>query len=503
MRYFVWFALLGTILVATGATCIPLIDLNANKNPMDQPIQLAVSVLQPSADRAVALGTVVEISWTAANLTGEQAIATVLVRSQTDGSESIVAGGVIVDTTGATQSVAWNTADFGGGDFLAVVRIEAGGLREEDVGTAVITINTPPEFAFTEPFVDTTLGADIDPNDPNMAGTTPTIAIRWTASDPDGDGQAMLGLDEDGDHESGNEVFITDTTISVASDFDSIEWDGTDVDGAMVSGATYTLFAQVFDAVNSNRFVDAPARIIVPVEPNMPTFSLAVTQPEMDTQFLLADSPLTIEFTFDEADDVLIDLKVDSDDNHLNGNETTILAQRLIARKTNMDTFDWNGNDSDGGVVADGIYRPFMVVNRGAGAPAIVEASGLIFRRAVDNKPLIALLEPGADRDVNPGDFVTFQWRDDDPNESATIRLVLDDDPTPSEAVETMGAEREILSGREAKGDGVQDSFAFQIPADLVPGRYFVFALIGRSGMGDEHTSIAPAEVVVLDPNQP
>lgn len=500
MRYGILVALALSWLLL-GATCFPLIDLDQDGGVVSG-TTLTVSVITPSVDREVPLGAVVEIEWTAANLTGSEAVATILVRAQEDLSETILAGGLRLPEVGTTRSLEWDTGDFQGGIYGIVARIEAGGEMEEARAPGLITINTPPSLDFTEPVEDTELAEEEDPNDPNDPNAAPgpaRVAVRWTAFDPDGDGTAQIGIDPDLDHESGNEIIIAERDIPRSSGFGSLDWDGTDQDGERVEADTYNLYAVIADDVNEEQFVEGLARVIVPEEPE--PVELAITQPEEDTEFLTSDDPLTIEFTLDEDSDVLVDLKADTDDNHRNGNETTILAQRLIEEGTTEDSFDWNGNNSAGDAVDDGIYRLFLAVNRGSGTPEIAQAGGLVFRRSEQEQPLIALLAPDTDQTVEPGAFVLIRWRDDDPSESATIRLTLDDDETPNEDVETEDDEIEILADWDADGDGVQDTFQYQVPADLAPDRYFIFAYIDRDAAAPfDNISVAGGHIVIEDP---
>jgi len=481
--------LAGACLLAGGC---PLLDLDQIENQPAPSRKLAIVIVQPTADRAVPLGSTLPIEWSAANLTGQQAIATVLVRARADLSETILDGGIVVDAGGTRRTVAWDTTGFSGGAYVVVVRIEGEGVRDEQVSAAAITLNTPPSLEFLEPSEDMTLP------EPQDAGDADAVTIRWTASDPDGDGQVQIGLDPDVQHDNGDEVILFEGTISTAAGFDSIDFDGTDKDGAGVDGGTYNLYAKLSDSVSEGRFVDAAARITIPERPE--DVELSVTAPSEDTEFLATADPLHITFTLSEDADVLIDLKVDADDDHRNGNEITILSQRLIAEGTTEDSFDWNGADADGAPVADGIYRVVLVLTREEGAPAVVESEGLVFRRSLEDKPLIALLAPGSNVEVEAGDFVTIRWRDDDPGETATIRLTFDDDELPGESSETDGPEVEILASREAKGDGVQDRYDYQVRAGLAPGRYFLFAYVGRPGMGDEHSSVAAGQFIIPDP---
>jgi len=492
--------LVVTLVLVSGATCVPIIEIGSGSSTVEPPTRLAVAVLQPNDSRDVARGTIVDIDWTAGNITDDGAVATVFVRSRVDRAETIIAGGILVTGSGVRQTVPWDTTNFAGG-YNIFVRIEAGGLTAQNSNGAVITVNTAPTFSFTEPTADATFGeGEADPNNPD---DVPPLNIRWLAGDPDGDAEAEIGLDEDTDHDSGNEIVIQNTTISVQAEVDSLAWDGTDVDGATVEAGTYNLFARVTDGVNPEFFVEGLGRITIPEEPNEPTIELAVTTPDEDVTFLTTDDPLTIEFTLDEEDDVFVDLKIDTDEDHQNGNEITILSQRLIDSETKEDSFDWNGNDSGGAAVDDGIYRVFLALSRGAGTPTLVEAEGLVFRRSSEDQPLIGLLQPDGDRTLDIGQFLPIEWRDDDPSESATIRLTLDDDGTPNEGTETDDPEIEILVGRDADGDGVQDTFNYQLPASLAPGRYFVFAYIDDGVAPFDHISIAPGQLIIEDDEMP
>jgi flagellar hook assembly protein FlgD len=492
MRNGVLAALASTWLLL-GASCPP-IDL-------DPPVvttgeTLAISVLDPATDQTVPLGNIVPIEWTAVNLTGSEAIATILVESRPGMVQTILAGGVRADETQGSRVYEWDTTGFSSGEYAIIVTIEAGGLTRSETGAGRITLDVPPSFEFTAPAADSTL----EPGE--------TVTISWIAADPEGNGEAQIAIDSDTDHENGNEITIEERTLALQSETETLEWDGTDVDGAAVAEGLYRPFAIVSDGVSPTQIVNGLARIIVAAEDDDEPTQTAVTQPEEDTEFLVEDDSVTIEFTLAAHDDVLIDLKIDTDDDHSNGNETTILSQRLVSSDTNEDSFEWDGTDSAGDDVDDGIYRIFMVVSTGSGQPGTAEASGLIFRRAHEDQPLIGLLQPGSVQTVDPGDYLTIRWRDDDPSGEATIRITIDDDNKPNEGVEEGEPEIEILADREAEGeeedegDGVLDTFAYQIPSSLVPGTYYVFAYIQREegAVAPDHQSIAPAVFIVRDP---
>jgi len=523
MRYGVLIALALTFFL-TGATCVPLIDLEAGGDGVEPGTELAVSVMKPATEREVPLGTVIEIEWTAANETENEAVATVLVRARATFAETILEGGLRLPEAGGTRSLAWDTTGFEGGEYTIAVRVDAGTLSEEATASARITINTPPSFSFTEPFEDTELAVqedEDDPNDPNGDITpsddgddpndpnsdTPSVTIRWTAFDPDGDGTAEIVLDPGPVHDTGNEIVIAERELPEEEGFESLVWEGNDTAGEPVEAGTYYLFARVSDGINEDQVVEGLGQIIVPEGPE--EFELAITQPEEDTDFLTTDDPLTIEYTLDEDDDVLIDLEIDSDDNHGNGNEIPILLRRLIETGTNEDSFEWDGTDSDDVEVGDGIYKIILRVLRETGT-AVVTSEGFVFRRSEEEQPLIALLSPSSDVTVDEGTSVSVTWRDDDPlgdedaEESSKIRITIDDDELPDEAVETDEAEIEVLVDWDAAGDGVQDrlTIPYRDLDDLAPGRYYIFAYIDRDGADPiDHVSIAAGQIVIEDPD--
>lgn len=509
MRYGILIAV-ALIWALVGATCLPLVDLTARQD-FGPETTLGISITQPSSDREVPKGAVVEIEWTAANLTGSEAIATILVRARSDFAETILAGGLRLEESPGARTLDWDTTDFEGGEYSIAARIAAGGLTNEASAAGRITINSPPSFEFTAPTEDTELPAEEeeaeeetteDANAPTVEEEdTSAVNIRWTAFDPDGSATAQIGIDPDGDHQNGNETVIAERDLPTTSQPASLAWDGTNNNGDIVDPGIYNLYAIVSDGVNEDLIVDGLARITVPTRPE--PIETAITEPSEDTDFLTTDDLLTIEYTLDENDDVLIDLEIDTDDNHRNGNEVAILLQRLIEAGTTDDLFDWDGTDSDGVDVDDGIYRILLVINRGtAGAAPIVASDALVFRRSEQEKPLIALLGPNTDQTIETGTDVVIRWRDDDPSESATIRLTIDDDDTPGGFVPDP-TEREVLADRDASGDGVLDTFRlpYRELRDLEPGRYYVFAYIDRDGVDPvDHVSIAGGLLVIEDP---
>lgn len=489
-----------------GATCVPLFDLTARTPTAGT--QLGVSVRAPSQTRIVPTGTKINVEWSVGNLTSDQAVATVFVRSRDDGSRTIIDGGVIIPGQTFNDTTVWDSTGFPSGDYGFQVRVETVGATSTADSDATITLNDPPSWEWLEPSEPTTLTEPNDPNDPNAENTDPQLTFRWSAGDTEGDGTYAISIDPDLDHTSGNEVTIQEDSLPVDVQVDFFDWNGNDTGNQRVEAGTYNYYVTISDEVSPERIIEGLAQITVPEAPPEPNdIVLAVTKPAEDTTFLTTDPPLAIAYTLDEPNDVIIDLRIDADENRRNGNEITILSERLVETETTSGNFEWDGTDSDGNAVGDGIYNVFISVNRGTATPATVDADGLVFRRSFEDQPLIGLLGPATNTTVNAGDFVQVRWRDDDPNGDALIRLTLDDDDTPDQGEDGSDpndiAERTILDNRSADGDGVQDTFSYQIPtlSNLPPGTYFIFAYIRRpDGPAYDMISVAAGRIIVADP---
>lgn len=476
---------LGLTFLIVGGTCLPLVD-RTTRTPVPG-TSLAIELLAPADEKTVTQGTAVRIEWTAANLTGQPATVSLILESRADLSRTVLVEGCEVTGTGDSGQYNWDTQGFSGA-YSVIVRIATPESAVEAASDGLITIDPPPTFEFTAPSGDVEFRAGDD-----------ALTISWFGGD--NSATAQIGLDLDSDHKNENEVFIAEPKLSDPAAADSIDWEGNDVTEASVDSGTYYLFAIVSDGVNPELIVEGAGQITVAGEDE--TGGLTVTEPDEDVQFLASDDPLKIEFEVDLGADALVDLKIDTDDNHTNGNELTILSQRLVEKDATPEPFEWNGTDAGGSPVPYGIYRVFAVASTGEGLPATAEAKGLVFRRSSEHQALIALLEPGTTLTVNPGDYVTIRWRDEDPSDQATIRLTVQQDPDLSGASEPREG-IEILAGREAKGDGVQDTFAWQVPSSLAPGTYHVFAYIDRDGADPvDNLSKSPAPLVVADPANP
>jgi flagellar hook assembly protein FlgD len=493
--------LVGGLWALMAGSCTPLLDLDAGETLVTPGRELAVSVLAPATDRTVASGSRIAIEWTAANLTDSDAFVTVLVRSREDRVETIIEGGVRLSGRSLGDTIDWNTTGFAGGRYNAIVRIEAGDAEHEDISAGVVTIEGAPTLEFTAPLADVAM---TDPDTENTDNDEISFTIRWSASDPENNGKLTLNVDPDGDNNNDNHVAILERDIPAGGGFDEFAWKGLDIEGERVEGGTYRVIAVLSDTANSDIRVVATGRLIVPPKPPEPG-TLEFTEPTEDVEYRpAAGVTRNFAFTLPGNEESLVDIKADSDDRHQNGNELILVSQRLEADGVASDSFQWNGTNSAGADVPDGVYRVFLVQTlASATTPRTVEAEGLVFLRREENKPLVGALTPDADQTLAAGAFLTIRWRDDTPGDAAsTIVVAMDDDPNPQEGTETDDPEVELLTGRDAKMDGILDTFSYQIPSSLAPGTYHIFVYVDRDGARPyENGSKAGGRVIIRDPN--
>lgn len=527
MRTALVLSAVGLTSLLLGTTCFPLIDNTAREPVAGQTLALAIG--KPDTDKTVGSGASVKIEWSAANLSGAPATIAIRVESRTASLKTTTITTFELQGTGDSGTVNWDTTGFSG-PYAIVGRIATTGLAREVTAAGKITVDAAPTFAFTKPKADVTFRPGVDPD----------LVIAWKAKDESA--TIRIGLDPDTNHDNDNEIYIhevdlegsstdkgdqsssptsgTDdgttrtgngsetetetgetgpgtTTGGTTTGSTSFEWDGTDIHNDDVPVGTYNLFAFVTDDVNPALTAEGLGQITVKEGSGSQSGQPEITEPAEDVTFLTSDDKLTIEYQTNQTADCLVDIKIDTDDSHSNGNEKTILSQEFVKKNEDPDPFDWNGKDSGGANVGPGIYRVFLSVSTGEGSPKTAEAEGLVFRRTSKKQPLIALLNPSSVTKVDPGAMVTIRWRDDDPNKKATIRLVVDTNPSPLAPSEKR---LEILSGRKADPDDVQDSFVWQVPNTLEPGTYYVIGFIDDDGSGNN--SVAPGKVIVNDPTK-
>ena len=486
---------------ALGATCLPLIGPGTpTADGLDLSDTVAITLVTPSVSREVPIGTIVEIEWALVNQSETEAVVTLLARSRADLAETILVGGLRLSTTGTSRVYEWDTTGSFNGEYSIVGRVEAGGETHESSAEGRITLNAAPQFEFLAPTEDTTLEAMVDPNDPNAA-EEPRVRIRWSAFDADGDGTLTLGIDPGQNHESGNEVTISEQNLPEESATGSLLWDGTDSNGEQVDAGTYYLYALVSDGLNDDQLIEGLGQITVPESEE--AVETAITAPDERADLLREEDTLRIEFTLDHDEDTVLDFEIDSDDSHSNGNEIAIVDELTVDADTSEDFFIWEGDDTDDIAVPDGIYRILMLVNRDGSSPTIIDSEDYVYVRSDENQPLVAALKPDSDVTVSASSNIQVTWRDDLPDDvEATIRVTIDDDEEPDEAVETGEDEIELLADRDAEGDDSLDTLNIRYAelSSLDPGEYSIFIYIDRDGASPyDHVSIPVGKIVVSE----
>ena len=477
-------AALSMLLV--GGTCLPLVDTINNRVIDPDGRKLAIALRQPTSAETLAGGETLSILWTGSNLTGDTATVSISVESRDDLSRTTLVSGIAFVGTSDGGEYRWDTTGFSG-PYAIILRIATANTSYEETGPELITIDAPPTFAFRQPTADVTF----------ESGDSVTIA--WFGGD-DGATTAEIGLDPDGNHTTGNEVIIHEPNLPNPAAFDSFEWTGNDSSGSSIDHGTYYLYATVSDEINPEIIVESD--VLITIVEEVADEGIVVVEPAEDVDFVDTDDFVTIEYRVNKSSDVLVDVKLNTDNSLTNGNEITIDSQRLVEADTDPDPFEWDGTDSGGDAVPDGIYEVFISVSTGGSSPQTATADGLVYRRTTDTEPLIGLLDPSGVESLDAGDYLVIEWRDDDPGEEATIRITLDDDDEPNSGEDGSDPndieEIVILEGRAALGDDVQDTFTYQIPGSLDPGTYYIFAYIDQDGAGN--VSIAGGRLVVSDP---
>lgn len=443
---------------------------------------------RPEETTAVPEGGVLPITWTASDVNADGTVDLLLdldLEHESGNEIAILRGRRLPGAEGndvfdfAGTDVNGNPVPFGTYSLFARVRDAVNEELVVEADAQIITDNAAPSFTFTLPndIVEVTSGEPIE--------------IAWTVSDAERDPVFVTILYDDDNQNDTNDPTPPTVIVSRQRDDDgsgTASWDTTDV-----AAGTYQIQARFTDDINAEGFT--VARFNVAILNAAP--ELTFTAPTGNEDFLATEPTLAIAFRVEDPDnDVLVDLKIDTDDNHANGNEITILSQRLVSKGVSDQTFDWDGNDSDGNAVPDGIYTLFSVTNDGERTPVTNTTTALIFRRSSADMPLIGFLDPEENSTINPGAFLNIRWRDDDPTGGATIRIVLDDDAAPNQIAETGKPEIQILGGRDASGDGILDRFAYQVQ-NLDPGTYYIHAYITA---GLQSTATAQGRIIIPDP---
>lgn len=375
-------ALLAPVLLVGG--CPPGIggdDNDSDGGDAGFPGLLAVTPGSPTVTRSVPAGTILEITWSTFNDIGAAATVNVVVEGRPSLDRTVLVSGINVPAGSQSNSFDWDTTGFAAEEYLIRLQlVQNAAVTEEVTTTGRITLDGVPTLEFTEP----TIASQLEPDE--------FLTISYTAFDAEATATGTVELDPDMDPTSGNEIVIATVEFETGSTppdepaVVSIDFGGTDDAGTAIDPGLYNLLARLSDELNGEQFAEGLATIEILEAEEVEEIETGFLMPDEDVEFetdgsIGAQPPLMFELGFDETEDVLLDIRIDTDDTHNNGNEITILSQEVIDPDDEVFMFDWDGTDSTGADLGNGIYRPFILASGATGVPTPQPGPGLIFLR--------------------------------------------------------------------------------------------------------------------------
>lgn len=444
-------AVRATALMAVGA--LTALNLTCVQGPSDQTpsplaLPLTISVARPTDNVVVSDETAPEIRWADIgpnDLDGDGLLndpplgSTVTIKLDPDvldPDEQYEQDGNEIDLLGPIDAVddVGDSFDFDGfdaaGDVVPVGTYYVIAVLDDGAGTELTdlslgTIRVP--LTFTKPREDAELAEADD-----------SITIEWEMDHGGLGGSLSLGLDADLDHTSGNEEILAGGGPFDGS-LTSFELIASMITAGELEPGTYYLYAWIEQSGLDDMFVTAPVQITLG---NFSPPTMEFVDLDDDLEALVGDT-VTIEWDDEDVDDnATIDLFVDPDQNHNNGNEIQLIWNRLEDPDGEDDRFAWNttGQRPDE-------YYVFATISDGRDS-VDVEADGRIILRNCQDCPLITLIQPSSVVSSDVTTTVAISWDDGVPSAQAVIALYyVDFDET-----ETL-----IADGIEANPDQAGD----------------------------------------------
>lgn len=228
-----------------------------------------IAIVQPAEAVNATLGVATIIQW-ADLATLDGTTVRITAQRQNDTLEDVgdpielvgdgtVGSGRDAIADGTNDFFEWDITGVRVGDYVITATLEAPDgtsamvvSRDEDRGTVgVITVTTSlpvPELTFTAP------GAADE-----TVTTGNTFDITWTDNGTDNaDALLTLGLDQDDDHNNGNEIFlVSNQPLSENDDNGMFTFAFEDENGATIADGDYTIFASLDDNANDIVIVEA------------------------------------------------------------------------------------------------------------------------------------------------------------------------------------------------------------------------------------------------------
>ena len=432
------------------------------------------------------------------------------------------------DPDGSQDEFNWDTT----GMRPAVYRVKA--TISDDTSTVEVVADGKiilrsctncPLITITSP------SADVDGNTMNR------IRIRWQDDTPADGAKVALYYDDDSTPMETGEPDADEQRITPAggedgypdgTEPDSFEWvlRPEDLTEAAVPAGTYWIFGYI-----------GQSGVPEPPSTNIDGYSVAAgkvdvdnTQPQLefttpgdtDETLIIGDDgedDLLIRWNSRDADDpITIELFIDLDSNHDNGNERPINDVTInAAAGPQTGSFAWTNDgvtieDASGAPVSPGEYTLFAVIDDGVAAPVTAEAEGkIIVQSGSGSQPQITMVDPLADVPATVGTPIDISWQADNTTAGTKIQLRYDDDPMPDQVTETGEDEVDIDGLRDAASSSGEYSWNWHpdpgvSPANIllpaVPeGEYYVFGYIGGADPVANPSSIDVATGRILVPN--
>ena len=449
----------------------------------------SLTFLTPAANVNFAAGDTYRITWTDRETDSD--LATITLALDLDGlndsgDEIVILSGRNLNIDGDSDEFTWAGNDETGTPvppgLYSLVAVLTDGVSPPAYVRApgrINKLNTAPTIDMIQPATNQT------------PDTNASVTVSWLAIDPDDDATITLKYDDDTTPEEGDETEI-ETGIS-EDDTTQTSWDTTGV-----PAGTYYVYALIDDGkATATSYAGGDTPVTVTVKNAVPTFEFTAPATDVEAD-PAASGVVNIAWTdSDPDDDADIDLFLDPDAFHANGNEIQIAND--LSEDDAADALAWNSAGTDVGT-----YTLFATIDDGTNPATTVEAAGrVILRNAAD--PVVQATAPVANLNVALGDQPTISWTVDDPSGgNARVHVSYDDDPTPNEAAETGAAEGVIQTNIDP---ATTTSLEWDWQGTVAAGTYYVFVYVDDDGdLPPQNAAIddvAVAAGTVTLPNSP
>lgn len=227
-----------------------------------------------------------------------------------------------------------------------------------------------------------------------------------------------------------------------------------------------------------------------------------------DIEAVIGDNVVVPLMVTDPEDEVILDVGVDFDTDHDNGNEIFLVTDETLGPGVDVTPTPGVRFNTPGATPAD--YIVFGRLDDGVNDVTTVDFVKRLRVRPADGRPSIRLTDvrfndTNFNGVMDPGERWVIEWTALDVEEGDTISLAYDDDPIPLEATET-GAISEVtfavaIDAQEGDGSYEYDWRHADVTRPSVPaGEYFIHAYITRQSTsgGDSADLVGDGDTATL-----